>query len=696
MKIATRIVISVLLFLYLFVLVHKAVFDLDIWLHIKTGEWILQHKAVPKSDIFSFTIQGKPWIDHSWLFQIIVHLVYGKWADEGLILLETLIACLAFSFLFFSFYHRFKDFFILAIAVFFAIKACSVRYNIRPDLFSLLFFSVYLFVLRLPLTRKSLYGLLFVQLLWVNMHGYFFLGPLLVSTLVFQEFMRRRLQKKLPWQWDEANFINPEQYTKLKRLLIGVSAINLFNPRFLNGALYPLWVFKDSLLGKNKIFFSSIVELRSVFEKNFVGSGCYFSLMAFSAVALVLNHKKLKFSEALNWLIFTPFSFVIRNITYFIFVAAYIVCSNADALRRLPAFFLVRRRKPRWFKVTLPFLQGVIWLVFAVYLGFRVHKGLFASYFDFRDYEFKSRLKGTLERDYPKQAVDFVLREKLPQRMFNDFNSGAYLIGRAFPERLVFVDGRTELYGEEFHKDLKKINYGDKKAVESTFKKYGITAALLSYASTDPPKPLVEYLYADPEWKVVYLDDSALIFLKDTAENKPLIQKFQIDFKRWSVPAFPFVKVTNFVYPEPYVKRGQVLDILKADEALLKEVGEALRIMPNCAAALYLKGKVFLRRQQYEEALVNLRAAYINMRHFDIIFNLGIAYARLKEYTKAIDAFKYALKIKPDNIPAYKELASVYKEMGDLKEAGKTLEKAQRIKPDDEEIHALLKEIKGK
>jgi tetratricopeptide (TPR) repeat protein len=691
MQKSARIVILLLLFIYLFTLVHRGVFDFDIWLHLKAGEWILQNRAVPQNDIFSFTIQGRPWVDHSWLFQILTYLVYSNWGDEGLISLETIIICLAFLVLSLSFYHRRKDYYIVAITIFFAMYASTVRYNIRPDIFSLLFFSIYLSVLRQPLTRKSFYGLLFIQMLWVNIHGYFFLGPLLVLTLILQEFIRRRFQNRLPWQWNEANLIDPAEYGKLKLLLVAVTAVNLLNPQFINGALYPLWVFKDSILGKNKIFFSNIVELRPVFKTDFIGDRHYFVLLIFSAGALVLNRKKLKFSEVIGWLILAPFSFVLRNITYFIFLATNIICSNTAALRRIPAIFFVKTRKPPWFKVVLPALRWCAVLAFALYLVYITQRSLLTSYFDFREYEPKSRLLGTLEFNYPKQAVDFLLKEKLPQRMFNDFNSGAYLIGRAFPERLVFVDGRTELYGEEFHKNLEKILAGDKKTVEATFEKYNITAVFLSYVAKYPANKLMELLHADPAWKIVYLDDSALIFLKDTPENKALIKKFQIDFNKWDVPAFPFIKVVGFVYPHPYVKRAQVLDILKMDEAVLKEANEALRIMPNCGAALNLKGKVFLRREQYEDALINLRAAYINTpRNPDIIYNLGRVYAKLKEYEKAIKTFKYALKIMPRDINTYKELAAAYKENGEPGEAHKALKKAHSINPEDKEISAQL------
>ncbi len=74
----------------------------------------------------------------------------------------------------------------------------------------------------------------------------------------------------------------------------------------------------------------------------------------------------------------------------------------------------------------------------------------------------------------------------------------------------------------------------------------------------------------------------------------------------------------------------------------------------------------------------------------------ALVYAKLKEYKKAINAFKYSLKIAPGKIDVYKEMASVYKEKGDLEEARKALEKAHRIKPEDKEISALWDAVQQK
>jgi hypothetical protein len=50
--------------------------DPDIWWHLRTGQWIVEHGRVPTEDPFSTYGMGKPWIAYSWLFEILVYLVF--------------------------------------------------------------------------------------------------------------------------------------------------------------------------------------------------------------------------------------------------------------------------------------------------------------------------------------------------------------------------------------------------------------------------------------------------------------------------------------------------------------------------------------------------------------------------------------------------------------------------------------------
>ena len=54
--------------------------DPDVWWHLRAGEWMMQHHAVPQSDPFSVAGAGKPWVSYSWLYELIVVHLFSAWA----------------------------------------------------------------------------------------------------------------------------------------------------------------------------------------------------------------------------------------------------------------------------------------------------------------------------------------------------------------------------------------------------------------------------------------------------------------------------------------------------------------------------------------------------------------------------------------------------------------------------------------
>jgi hypothetical protein len=59
--------------------------DTDIWWHLRTGEWILQHHAIPHADPFSGPNAGKPWAAYSWLFELLVTGMFHRFGLVGLL-----------------------------------------------------------------------------------------------------------------------------------------------------------------------------------------------------------------------------------------------------------------------------------------------------------------------------------------------------------------------------------------------------------------------------------------------------------------------------------------------------------------------------------------------------------------------------------------------------------------------------------
>ncbi len=68
--------------------------DGDVSWHIAAGRWILQHRAIPTTDPFSYTVFGHPWVDTEWLAEIIYAPAYNLFGHSGssIVVIAALIA----------------------------------------------------------------------------------------------------------------------------------------------------------------------------------------------------------------------------------------------------------------------------------------------------------------------------------------------------------------------------------------------------------------------------------------------------------------------------------------------------------------------------------------------------------------------------------------------------------------------------
>ena len=133
--------------------------DLDLWLHLKMGKVISEHQTVPTSDMLSCTIAGKPWVNHEWLFQVVIYKIWHAWGFDGLINMQIWVVLLTFLILMFVAYSKDRQ----LLAAFFLLLVLLVyqtRFTIRPDIFSLLFFVSYVWILSWFIDRRwSLWAL---------------------------------------------------------------------------------------------------------------------------------------------------------------------------------------------------------------------------------------------------------------------------------------------------------------------------------------------------------------------------------------------------------------------------------------------------------------------------------------------------------------------------------------------------------
>jgi hypothetical protein len=155
---------------------------IDLTYQLRAGAEILEARAIPSVDSWTFTVHGQPWFDQQWGAQVALSATSDLGAWTGLVLLRATLVGLTFGCVFAV--ARLaglaaRNASLLTLASF-AVAAPALA--LRPQLFGLALFSVVLLLLALRATRpRSVWFIPLVVLLWANVHGSFVLGPLAVG-----------------------------------------------------------------------------------------------------------------------------------------------------------------------------------------------------------------------------------------------------------------------------------------------------------------------------------------------------------------------------------------------------------------------------------------------------------------------------------------------------------------------------------
>ncbi|MEA1927701.1 MAG: hypothetical protein U9N73_05805, partial [Candidatus Auribacterota bacterium] len=237
-----------LLFIFLISLFIHNIQSYDLWWHLETGEYILRNLSIPGTDPYSYTA-SRDWIDLQWIFQIVIFLIEDNLGLNALIIFKSLVLLTTFWILFKTIYTP-KHCLTAIILTFLTALCCRQRAVLRPEIFTFLYITIFLYILhrykyggpagKIRFRPNYIFILPAVQLLWVNSHGLFILGIMLVWAFIAGELISRRLN--LPIFQDE-HVIKGLPYRRL--LLAGILVIlcSFINPYTYEGAIFPFTLF---------------------------------------------------------------------------------------------------------------------------------------------------------------------------------------------------------------------------------------------------------------------------------------------------------------------------------------------------------------------------------------------------------------------------------------------------------------------
>jgi hypothetical protein len=216
-------------------------FDPDIWWHLRSGQWILEHHRVPFLDVFTFSSSDLVWVDLHWGFQVALALAYALAGVTGMILLASAAGCAAVLIAITAREPNWPRS-VAALCWLPALALMAMRFDPRPEMFSLVYLACFLAVLvRVDQRPLLAWFLPFVQVLWVNTHGLFVLGPIVLGCYLVECAART-------WQPSENTLDNttPKMRPLWQYLLPVAAAVAvacLLNPYGMRGAMFPLELF---------------------------------------------------------------------------------------------------------------------------------------------------------------------------------------------------------------------------------------------------------------------------------------------------------------------------------------------------------------------------------------------------------------------------------------------------------------------
>jgi hypothetical protein len=166
--------------------------SVDLAYHLRAGAEILQARALPTVDTWTFTAPGAPWVDQQWGAQVILSGVYQTLGWTGLAVLRAALVGVIFGCLFVIGRHRGLGERRAAWLTLAAFIVAAVTLALRPQLFGMALFAV---VLLLVVDRREhprrLWAIPVLVLVWANLHGSFFLGPLVLGLAWLEDLHDR-------------------------------------------------------------------------------------------------------------------------------------------------------------------------------------------------------------------------------------------------------------------------------------------------------------------------------------------------------------------------------------------------------------------------------------------------------------------------------------------------------------------------
>jgi hypothetical protein len=447
--------------------------DPDIWWHLRNGQQMVLQHTFPRVDTYSFGAAGSAWLAYEWLSEIQFFLVVKSMGLQGLLAVYLALLGLIFTGVYYRSCRAGADCKNAAVATSLAISLGGVSIAPRTLLFGWLCMVGLLILLdRLQRTGKGLWLLAPLFGLWINLHGSWVFGMVVLVMTITSGLVEGEWGLVVARRW------TPVQLRKLVVALAGSVAALFANPFGYRLVLYPF-----DVLFRQRGLVKYIEEWQPVDFNTVNGRLALITIFALLAAAL-FSRRQWRLDEVIlmAFALWTALSHV-----RFLFFAGLIAAPILAPRLKLFPPYEQEKDKP-WLNAAI--MAGVV--------------GLLILFFPS-----PTKMQQKLSEKYPTAALEFIQRQHINGRIFNNDHWGGYIEWSA-PELKPFTDSRGDIfvYNGAFDDYIKAVSIQGPLEILDKHK--------IDYVLLQPARPLAYLLEHSPAWHRIYSDKVAVLFERAT------------------------------------------------------------------------------------------------------------------------------------------------------------------------------------
>jgi hypothetical protein len=447
------------------VLLKSAVLnDGDTWWHLRAGQWMIEHRAVLHRDLFSYTMPGQPWSTHEWLSEVLMAAAFGLAGWSGVSALTAIAAGLSALFLTRGLARSLSGLGLATTAVV-ALACIAPVLLARPHILALPCLVLWTDALIAARSRGQAPSLIWLPLvaLWANLHGGFFFGLALIgpfaleAMLAAQGSLIERIKAVRGW------------------IVFGLASLAaaLLTPHGIDGLIFPFKLLSLSALSGVQEWAASDFTRLEPLE------------MAILAGLAVCLGRGVKLPPVRLGVLLLLFHMALQHTRHQLLLGVVGGLILAEPLAvAMGQNLRAQKARLRW---AVPAAVAVAALCLA------------------------GRLAAPLVRTdgpaAPIKALAAVPAAVRATPVLNEYGMGGYLIWQGVP---VFVDGRTDFYGDRFLADYYAATAPNKAALDRLIDRWKFGWTILS-----PANPLVAVLDQRPGWHRIYSNRYAVVHVRD-------------------------------------------------------------------------------------------------------------------------------------------------------------------------------------